>query len=80
MTTNKIELIFIGDKFYWESGTSMSSLYLKKGNDYLRYDWGFVQVALSEGNEVNIRPATDSEFRYFQNKLDAMKRENGNAR
>ena len=53
-----INLIFIGEDFYFKSGSSMSSLYSMKGE---RWDWGFVQVALGEGKTVNIRPATKEE-------------------
>ena len=55
-----INLIFIGDEFYLESGSMMSSLYQE--SNWLRYDWGYVSVALRNGNVVNIRPATDAEL------------------
>jgi hypothetical protein len=55
-----INLIFIGDEFYSESGTSMSSIYVE--NTWERSDFGFVSVALRAGNTVNIRPATDAEL------------------
>ncbi len=55
----KINLFYIGDEFYGKSGTIMSPLYT---TDYKRYDWGFVNVALSNGNEVIIKPATKKQM------------------
>lgn len=72
MKGKTIEVIHIGDKFYFRSGTSMSSIYMVVANGlYTRFDWGFVQVALEAGNRVNIRPATDHEMVEFQKILDA---------
>lgn len=56
-TTN---LIYIGDRFYSESKTMMSSIY--EEDTWARFDWGFVQQELRHGNTVNIRPANDSEM------------------
>lgn len=59
---NKNEIVkvyYIGDEFYGNSGTMMSSIYLEGG---IRTDWGKVQFALKEGKEVQIRQATDSEM------------------
>lgn len=61
------KLIYIGDKFYWQSGTMMSSIYSETGQ---RYDWGFVQRDLAEGKTVTIRPASAEEFREYQIHLD----------
>jgi hypothetical protein len=55
-----INLIFIGDEFYSQSGTMMSCLYQEE--NWFRYDWGFVAGELRNGNIVNIRPATDAEL------------------
>ncbi len=61
-----MELIYIGKKFYWQSGTAMSSLYDVNGN---RQDWGFVQIALQNGESVRIRPATITELALYEKKL-----------
>lgn len=67
----KTKLIFIGYKFYFESGTMMSSIYTEDGQ---RYDWGFVQRDLQNGIPVDIRPATDAEFAKYQRILDSRKK------
>jgi len=67
-----MELIYIGDHFYHESKTMMSSIYTPGGK---RSDWGFVQVALRNGESVHIRPATPAEIEPYQRKLDAMKKD-----
>lgn len=61
-----MELIFIGENFYSDSGTIMSSIYTVDG---LRSDWGQVKIALGKGESVHIRPATDSELLPYKNKL-----------
>jgi len=73
------ELIFIGDKFYNESSTIMSSIYTIDGR---RSDWGFVQVTLSQGESVYIRPATKVELAPYIEKLNHIKsrKENKNAK
>ena len=67
-----MELIFIGDHFYMESGTMMSSIYDISGN---RQDWGFVQCALRKGESVHIRPATDAERKPYEGMLVKIKRD-----
>jgi hypothetical protein len=52
-------LVWIGDNFYMQSGSIMSSIYTAEGGQ--RYDWGFVQRDLREGKEVHIRPANTEE-------------------
>lgn len=64
-----IMAIYIGDKFYRESGTSMSSIYLEDG---LRYDYGFMKRDLAKGETVQIRPATAQELLHYQRKLDEL--------
>lgn len=61
-----IELIFIGDRFYVESGTMMSSIYHLNGQ---RSDWGMVNVALRKGITVQIRPATKEEIEPYEREL-----------
>jgi hypothetical protein len=70
-----MELIYIGDHFYFESGTVMSSIYTIDGE---RYDWGFVSIALRSGKSVHIRPATKNELALYEKKLAALKKERGN--
>jgi hypothetical protein len=61
-----IPLIFIGDRFYHESKSVMSSIYTEDG---FRFDWGFVSIALEEGHKITIRPATTEETRMFEKEL-----------
>lgn len=67
-----LELIFIGDHFYLESGTRMSCIYQLDGR---RFDWGKVNVALQNGDTVNIRPATEGEIEPFTLRLAEIKAE-----
>ncbi len=57
-----MELIYIGERFYSKSGTIMSSIYDIFG---IRQDWGKVQLALKNGESVNIRPATEKELEQY---------------
>ena len=67
-----MRFIYIGDHFYRESGTVMSSIYYETGE---RSDWGFVQRALRDGEDVEIRQATQQEKDFYEAKLSRMKRE-----
>jgi hypothetical protein len=67
---SKMELIFIGDRFYAESGSMMSPIYDVAGN---RQDWGFVSVALRDGRSVHIRPATKKELAHYEKILEKYK-------
>lgn len=51
-----IVLYYIGQEFYWKSGTTMSSLYNEA--DGRRWDYGFLDRALADGHKVEIRQAT----------------------
>lgn len=66
-----LELIYIGDHFYRDSGTIMSSLY---DTDGVRQDWGKVQLACRTGQRVNIRPANKEELAYYLKELYALKK------
>lgn len=68
---NVLNLIYIGEQFYSESKTYMSSIYTLDGE---RSDWGFVQCALRDGCVVNIRPATKIELHYYKAKLNELRR------
>lgn len=63
-------LIYIGEKFYSKSGTMMSSVYEIKDKNYTRYSWAEVELALMSGDKIKIRPATDKELKYFNEKLE----------
>ena len=67
-----MELIYIGDDFYHESGTIMSSIYDIHG---YRQDWGKVQCALRDGESVHIRPATPQEREPYLKHLEKIKAE-----
>jgi hypothetical protein len=67
----KMKLIYIGEDFYWESGTAMSSIYTEDGQ---RSDWGFVTIALQGGEHVEIRPATSDEIAFYAARLSDIKR------
>lgn len=66
-----MDCIFIGDKFYDESGTMMSSIYQidTDGEGYHRTDWGQINICLKNGGSVNIRPATPNETEIFEIQL-----------
>jgi len=65
-----MELIYIGDKFYFESKTFMSSIYDVHGN---RQNWNFVQRALKSGDYIHIRQATEQEMIFYKSKLKEIK-------
>jgi uncharacterized protein YprB with RNaseH-like and TPR domain len=69
-----IHLIYIGERFYAESGSMMSSLYTTTGH---RYDWGFVQRDLRDGYEVRIRNATHAELVPYERQLAELKARRG---
>jgi len=62
-----MNIIYVGQKFYNQSGSIMSSMYTE---DDKRMDYGFLQIALENGEEVFIRQATAEEFAFYQKKLD----------
>lgn len=68
-----LELIFIGNRFYDQSRTMMSCIYTIDGQ---RSDWGQVQIALTAGETVNIRPANRVELQHYQEKLDKLNKSN----
>lgn len=70
----KKEIVFIGNEFYYESGTMMSCVYEKTNDKYKRTDWGFIQIALEEGYDINMRPATEEEMKMFKEKLCKFKK------
>lgn len=64
-----MECVFIGDKFYYDSGTIMSSIYRIDKEGYSRTDWGFINIALRNLELVHIRPATTDEMKMFEKQL-----------
>jgi hypothetical protein len=67
-----LTLIYIGDHFYEESGTAMSSVYSDVGE---RFDWGKIKNVLRTGTPVTIRPATVSERARYAAQLVALLQE-----
>ena len=62
--------VYIGDRFYRESGTMISPVYEIKDGGYSRTDWGFIQIALEKGEELHIRPAMVDEISFFEKKME----------
>ena len=74
------EIVYIGRDFYMDSGTVMSCIYEKKQDgSYERFDWGFTEIALENGEVLMMRPATDNEKRFFEEKLEKVKANNRKA-
>ena len=72
-----MRVVFIGENFYMESGTAMSSMYEKlPGGSYKRTGWGFIRVALQKGDDVHIVPATQRETDHFTRILYELKKDN----
>ena len=69
----KVELAYIGRSFYLNSGTMMSPLIPVGETEKKRWDWGKVQIALEEGLEVSIRPATSEELGEAYKRLQEVK-------
>jgi hypothetical protein len=65
-----VQLIYIGDHFYWESGTMMGSMYTSEG---VRADFNTVTSALQKGEAVHIRPANATEYGDYERKLRELK-------
>lgn len=81
--SNVVEAFFIGDHYYRQSRTMMSSVYLtgkrvhRDGSTfYRRYDYGFLQRDLKLGKEVVIRQATQEERAWADARLLAHLLEN----
>jgi hypothetical protein len=65
-----MKLIYIGDHFYMESGTRMSSIYHETGE---RSDLGEVNFALRAGDSIEIRQATQKERTFYEAQLSLVK-------
>lgn len=66
-----IECFFIGNRFYSESGTMMSSIY-KISRE--RYDFGSMERDLSAGCNIMIRPASEDELQWAKSELRKWRR------
>ncbi len=66
----QLTVIYIGEKFYFESGTMMGKLYLEDGT---RYDWGKASLDLKAGKTLTIRPANELELAIAHRKLREIK-------
>jgi hypothetical protein len=66
----EVKLIYIGPHFYMESGTIMSPVYTESGE---RSDWGLIQLALSRGDSISIRQATQVEKCFYEERLASLK-------
>lgn len=64
-----MNLIFIGQEFYIKSRSIMSEIYEISKDGLLRSDWGNIQIALMEGEEVHIRQANQDELKLAYLKL-----------
>ena len=66
----KRNIIYIGEDFYFETGTMMSCIYEKTSEGYERFDWGFMERAVRHGDTVVLRPATGEERGFFIKKKE----------
>lgn len=66
-----MKLVYVGDYFYEGSSSIMSSLYTEDGS---RSDWGKVNVALRNGEEIHIRQATEKELEMANKQLEYIKK------
>jgi hypothetical protein len=71
--SKNVEMIYIGDSFYYESDTMMSPVYIKTGSYFKRSDWGKVQMMLDAGCTLTMRPATKDELSHFTEELEKYK-------
>lgn len=65
-----VRIVYIGEKFYLESGSEMSAFYTERGE---RTDLGLMNIILRNGGEVSIRQATASELAKYEEKLRKIK-------
>lgn len=54
--------IYIGQEFYYKSGTRMGSFLEVRGNRYERAGIGDIEIAVRDGDEVHARPANKKEM------------------
>ena len=75
---SETRLYYVGDHFYWRSGTMMSPIYQEGSN--ARYDWGFVARDLRDGKSIHIRQATPAEQAAADVRLAEIEREKAPAK
>lgn len=61
---------YFGNKYYDQSGTMMGVLYTDKGE---RYDWGFLQRDVENGEDVVVRKATIDMIKWADTQLENLK-------
>jgi len=61
---------YFGDKYYDQSSTVMGVLYTDKGE---RYDWGFLQRDVDNGEDVIVRRATPDMIKWADKQLENYK-------
>ena len=69
----KIELFYIGEKFYSLTNTLMSPIYT---THYERWDWGKVNIALQNHQSVIIKPANWKQRDWAKKQLVKYKKKN----
>lgn len=67
-----MKCVFIGERFYHESSTMMSSVYILSNNKFSRTSWGDISQALTAGKKVEIRPAHKKEIAFFEKQLESL--------
>lgn len=61
---------YFGHKYYDQSGTMMGALYTDKGE---RYDWGFLQRDVDNGEDVVVRKANTDMIKWADTQLERFK-------
>ena len=67
-----VTLIYIGEKYYFESSASMSRLYRIIDNCWYRREWSDVTKCLQNGTSVRIVPATKAQLKQADEYLRKM--------
>lgn len=68
-----IELFYLGNRYYQESGSRIGEFYDTKGG---RRDWQFIRHCINKGESVVIRPANKAEIKIAENELAKLLKEN----
>jgi hypothetical protein len=61
---------YFGNKYYDQSGSIMGVLYTDKGE---RYDWGFLQRDVENGEDVVVRKAIPQMIEWAEQQLEQYK-------
>ncbi len=62
-----MKLTYFGEAYYNQSGSIIGVLYTHEGE---RSDWGKVNIALQNGESVEITPATEEQYRALQKQTE----------